>query len=363
MGSGRRRRRVLVPVLAVVIGLVVLLSLPPAARPRVMLGDPPRAELGLRAQSSLMTNLSVQESGLPNGSLWEVGLRALNASFVRVVTSTGTSFQLSEPEGAYALMATTNLSGFAAVTAPPYLALDAANSSLKLQFVAVDPVEFIAENLPSAASWRIGITSGNLSYNISASLGNVTVGIPPGRFSYGVESVGFTAIPSTGNGSSSMGAQIDIYFEANVPKVYDGIIAGIVNLGDNASVFIGGVPALVDPGGSFLEVLQPGRYGVEASAPGYAPYSVSTYLVSNATQDFAITLLPWTSNATGPSNSTRYFDGVAVGAVVGAAGTAGVGIALLAWSRHLARGRRPPLRSLDLPPPPDGASGGPNGAR
>ena len=161
------------------------------------------------------------ESGLPHGTVWQVGLNdtdvdSVGSSIVFSVTGGTYSYQIFSPAGYIAQVRTGNLT------------LSGPTAALTVTFVRFTYAVTVHERgLPSGTSWSVTVQGSTLAHAITKSPNGTAIkfNLANGTYSFTITSSGYSPAPSSGNFTVNGGSLVlSTTFESRSPMI--GLMAG-----------------------------------------------------------------------------------------------------------------------------------------
>jgi hypothetical protein len=298
-------------------------------------------------------NVNFSELGLPAGALWEIVTTRPTTAFVITTNSTASSLSQAWSNGTYVFSAVAALPNFTSLQLNSSFVVSGGAVTVPVQFLPAFPVRFSEEGIANYTEWTVSVGTNGTTIDRSWAGSTITVLVPAGAYNYSVGAPGYNATPASGTGVSSAPANVSVTFTAVLPP--PGYITGDVTVG-SAQLYLNGLRTLVQLGGGFFFVLEPGFYSVIITASGYIAYYNETYLSSNETVIMHVALQgvpsPVVPNVSVPGIDTTGW------AIIGILSAVAVGLAV-ATVYFARRTRGPPPASPwthPLSPPADPAT-------
>jgi hypothetical protein len=239
--------------------------------------------------------VTFKSHGLPGGRSWTVVVG--NVTY----HASGSALDLELVNGTYPY----SIVPIAGFTLPSYQGtLEVAGQAVSLTFDwswFVFPVAFSTVGLPNGVPWSVSIlsTSGTPGGNVSSSGGNATVELANGSYDFAV-SVGSRYEAVSGADSFAVlgvATGIEVQFVLRY-----GYLVGSVHPA-TASVDVNGTSLALQPNGAFNTSLDPGRYLVIASGPGYVTYDDNVTITPGNATALSVRLVPSASPTPTPTSS------------------------------------------------------------
>ena len=290
-------------------------------------------------------SVTFEETGLPTGTQWQVGVAPSGTGFYIYTQSTGTSISQSWTNGTYEVVVAANLTDYVPLHLNSTLDVAGGSTVVPVNFALRYPLTFEATGLPRGASWTVTAIQGSNSTSGSSLTNQIELLVAPGAYNYTVYSAGLVATPSAGSGVASGSANISVGLA--LPSTYPGYLTGIVNVG-SAYFYLNGYLFYVQLGGGFFFQLKPGAYTIIVTSDGYNPYYNTTDIASNQTVRMIISLEP-TPTPPPPLPTPPPLVSNFAWLVIGILSVALVITAVVAWMNT--RGRRPPPGPIKEAPP------------
>ena len=264
--------------------------------PGAVEGSPMTSPVKVRA-SVFMPHFMVNftETGLPGGTLWEVGTVNPSNGFVVSNSSAKASIDETWANGTYSFSASADAANYTPAQSNSTFTVAGSNLSVPVQFYPSQLVTFVETGLGQFHPWDVVIHANGTVSNETRGGSQISIAVPVGHFNYSISSLGFNATPRNGSGNVTSGpVQIPISFVAILPP--PGYLAGVCNVG-TAALYLNGLRTLVNLGGGFSFTLEPGLYSIIVTATGYVSYYNETYVTSGNTTHLYITLQGLNSTA------------------------------------------------------------------
>jgi thermopsin len=298
-------------------------------------------------------HMTIDETGLPSGTLWSGGFCELVVDYCPTNSSHGSEVNISAlPPGTYTWNAEAN--GF--LTHPENAqVVVAANGTVHVTFVPAYRLSVHAVGLPGDVHWTFAAANGtdfNYTGDTAQPWLNLTVG--SGTYFWQSTSPGYAATPSSGSLSVTGETNLTITFTAAASAT--GTLSGTVTP-TTASVWIDGLAQTVGAGGTFSETLPIGVHSIEAKATGYATYFNNVTVSLGQTTTVTISLTPVTTTTTGSGSSSSSPGGVPIWAwaLIGLLGA--LAAVFLVTTVLARRGKSPPTMQPYNAPPPAASAG------
>lgn len=289
--------------------------------------------------------LTVHAIGLPSGVPYAFDFDSTTGGYGELVGTYSAWFNLTLPALDYTWSAAAG--GFLAIP-PSGVESLSGNETITITFEPAATLIFSETGLPSGSEWTVGIDQSGTTTLYTGTGRTISVTIAAGDYSYSVNSLGYTASPSSASGTAAAG-------NTTIPIVFataTGTLTGTV-APNSATLWVDGSRETLGSGGAFSVTLPVGAHSVEVTADGYLTYFNNVTISSGGTTPLTISLTAIPSGA-GSGIGT-------MGWVLLAVLTA-VAVALLATTLVFARrARRPPPPSPyagtvgvapGVPPPP-----------
>lgn len=270
--------------------------------------------------------VTFEETGLTPGTTW--GVRVAGAT----TTTAGNVLSIAETNGSYPVQFVA-VPGYATPHLSAPLGIAGAGFVVPVRFWPFNStVRFDALNLPAGTPWSVTF-GGTRSSGTGTEL---QFSEPNGTYAYAVSSTtAFEPLPASGNLTVQAGsAEVSVDF-----SLRPGYLVGVVRPA-NATVLLDGSPVAVTDGAFNLSEV-PGRFALEASAPGFVTqFDNVTLTPGNATTvEFVLQARSGGGSPTSPPSGGTAAAGFPVALVVGVA--VGIGLVAVGGAVLLAR-RRPP---------------------
>ncbi|MCI4364833.1 MAG: thermopsin family protease [Thermoplasmata archaeon] len=244
--------------------------------------------------------VTFQESGLPAGTSWHVGV--YTSTGVAYNTSTGTVLTEKWPSGQYFLIANT-LNGSYGIPNTQYLQVGSVNVTDNLTFYRIYSLTFHTVNFPIGSFWAITIS--NPQWGGFIELGNVAQ-FPAELFATGPYN--FTVSPPAGYTADPMEGSLNLTSNTTITLAFSEVGApGQLYLQFNpvgAQVWIDSQLVSNSSGSNLSVSLPAGLHSVEATASGYHPYFNNVTIQGGGTTTVLVVLVPLANN-TGPGSGTN----------------------------------------------------------
>ena len=248
------------------------------------------------------------ETGLPSGTSWSVTLNGTSES------STSGTITFSLPNGTYSYTVS-SVSGYSVSPSSGSITVSGKNFNQAITFtptttsVSKYTVTFTETGLPSGTTWYVNVTGGN---DYSSSNRTISFYSTNGTFTYVLSRPPLNYVLPVSSGDFTVDGKA-----VTVQIVYDrmAFVQFIVNTND-ATLSINGVNQTMVSGSMSL-YLNAGYYYINATDPGYLPYSNYVHLSYNGSYSYSISLKPVSNSGylTGtvlPENATVSANGIII---------------------------------------------------
>ena len=259
------------------------------------------SSLSVASATPSLYAVTFQESGLPSGTLWQVGTAPVGSDYFAFSNSTGSTIQQQLPNGTYGIEVSTpanysqglNQTQFTVAGKP---------LTLSIPFSAGNSVTFLESGLPLGTAWYVTLRNSTSIVNLSSVQGSLMAFEPAGSYNYSTYAESYTSTPATGTLTvpSSEPAVVNLTFVPTPVGYLDGIITV-----ETAQLWIDGVPHGFTAGGGFSFGVAPGVHTIIVSALGYQTFSGYAVVKSGQTTNVYIELLG--DSSTPPPPTPREF--------------------------------------------------------
>ncbi len=287
---------------------------------------------------------TVQESGLPAGTAWQLLVWNSTETYAYLVTSTNATVYVLPGAFNYLAVASGYVAnpnqGTASVTG---------NTTVTVKFAVAATLTFTEGGLTSGAAWTVSLDQGGAWTNLTSTGTSIVFNAIAGAYTYSVYAAGYAASPASGSGTLPANTPVAVTFTAGVPNA--GTLSVSVTT-SGASATVNGAAVTLPFSGSEA----PGLYAIVVSAPGYVTYYNNVSVVSGQTTHVAVTLVA-VGSGSGTSTSTSGI-GSTGWLLIGV--LAALAVIFLITTLVFARRGRPPA-PMQSPPPMAGGSAPPAG--
>jgi hypothetical protein len=295
-------------------------------------------------------NVTFSETGLPAGTLWQVGTVTPATGYVVANSSTDASVSQRWANGTYTFTASADLANYSSAQVNSTFTVNGSAVPVAAHFFRAYSLRFSETGIVNLTAWTVSVRGNGSSPSSTSTNSVIFLVVPAGPFNYSVEATGYNATPPNGTGNLSGSSAVSISFNPVLPP--PGYITGAVFVG-TARLYLNGLESVIQLGGGFFFTLQPGFYSIIVTATGYATNYTEVYLHSGQTirLDFNLVgeVTPITPNVAVPGiDTTGWLIIGALSAVVVA-----LGAATALYSR---RARRPPSTTAWTHPPDPASS-------
>jgi hypothetical protein len=304
-------------------------------------------------------NVTFSATGLPDGTLWQVGTITPATGYVVATSSMGGNLSQSWTNGTYTFTASANIANYTSDRINATFTVNGTPLPVAVHFLPAFAVQFTETGILNRTAWTVAIRGNGSSPNVTWAGPTISILVPVGPFNYSISAEGYEASPANGSANVAGAMRVPVTFSVTLPPV--GYITGDVDVG-TAALYINGIRDVIQVGGGFSFALEPGLYSVIVTATGYTTNYTEVDLASNETITLDFNLIgdpsPVSPNVAVPGiDSTGW---IIIGVLAAATVALGVSTAVFAG-----RARKPPPTTPwthPLSPPHDPAPpGGPSG--